>query len=223
MASYPIVLVVVYCLGALPLTHQLTGSGRARLSPQAAYVLVSVPVAGYAVFVLGPGESLRILTGSQQPGALALMVGGGALAGLLVQKLDVVLVRRLVRSGTGRPGTAKEHGPRAGLAAVLLVACAEEVLFRGVLLHLGLRLPPVLAAIAIAATTAYFAAQHVFLGLVQVVAKLLLGVAAVVAVLGTGATATAIALHVSFNFLAFRSARAPRPAKPPVIEEVGTR
>jgi membrane protease YdiL (CAAX protease family) len=100
----------------------------------------------------------------------------------------------------------------SSLGALVAVAALEEVLFRGVLIDLSRELSPEFAAICIAASLLVFAGSHVYWGWEEVIAKLPLGVAALVVSLPFRAVIGAVAAHAVFNaqsWLATRAAGTP--------------
>lgn len=94
------------------------------------------------------------------------------------------------------------------LALLVAVATLEELLFRGVLVDLVLSLDnPAFVATCLAATLAAFSLSHIYWGWAEVMAKLPLGVLALVAVLGFRTVVPAVLSHVMFNVWTWRSAR----------------
>jgi len=79
------------------------------------------------------------------------------------------------------------------------VAVLEELIFRGFLLVVCLRLPDGLTALAILGLVTAFALSHIWFGWPQVVAKLPLGVIATACVLVVGGVVVAVVTHVVFN------------------------
>ncbi|HEV8561847.1 MAG TPA: CPBP family intramembrane glutamic endopeptidase [Actinophytocola sp.] len=95
------------------------------------------------------------------------------------------------------------------LPLLLGVAAAEEVVHRGVLLALALRVPsPVLAGFAVLGVQLVFALSHVFFGWGQVLSKLPLAALCTVAVLVTGTVVPAVIGHLIFNAWVWRYHRA---------------
>jgi hypothetical protein len=95
------------------------------------------------------------------------------------------------------------------LPLLLGVAAAEEVVHRGVLLALALRIPsPVLAGFAVLGVQLAFALSHVFFGWGQVLSKLPLAALCTVAVLATGTVVPAVIGHLIFNAWVWRYHRA---------------
>jgi hypothetical protein len=114
--------------------------------------------------------------------------------------------------GAAAPTAALPGAGLQALALLLAVAVLEEILYRGVLVDLSLQLPVAAAAVSIPVTVVAFGAAHVYWGWVEMVAKLPLGLAALLASLPFRALVGAIAAHVLFNarsWLAVRTAGGP--------------
>jgi membrane protease YdiL (CAAX protease family) len=94
-----------------------------------------------------------------------------------------------------------------------MIAVFEEVIFRGFLLSVCLRLaigPAVLATLGLVAA---FALSHIWFGWIQVAAKTPLAVVTTATVLLTGGIVAAIAIHVLFNVRVAARARSGPPVR----------
>lgn len=92
---------------------------------------------------------------------------------------------------------------RPAVALLLAVAALEEILFRGLLLHLALSLPGVaVAAVTVVGVVLAFALTHIAFGWTEVLAKLPLSALATVAVLATGSVTAAVVAHAVINLRA---------------------
>jgi membrane protease YdiL (CAAX protease family) len=132
----------------------------------------------------------------------------------------------LIRSEAVRPYSG---GGPVLLAAFLVSGALEEVVFRGLLLQLVLRLHHVAAvAAAVAGLAAMFALGHIFFGWAHVLAKTPLSILTTIVTLALGSVLAAIAAHVVFNLAAALEARdhavpACREAAPPLQAWLGDR
>ncbi|MDF0602556.1 CPBP family intramembrane metalloprotease [Psychromarinibacter sp. C21-152] len=109
------------------------------------------------------------------------------------------------------------RGARFRLWHLIVLAAEEEVIFRGFLVTLALSLPhPALNVAALIVTTAAFCVSHLTYGWRHAAGKVPLAVLALGLVLATGTVLGAVAVHVVFNLLVFRSngfaIRMPQPA-----------
>jgi membrane protease YdiL (CAAX protease family) len=211
---YVVAVVVVYALACAPLAGHLVAilpvERRPRFLP--IYVLTMSAVAAVALATL----SLPSVTESS-PRSLAFSTLLGLGAGVLAIRCDSA-VRRLAQrkarqrrrgpSVTPPPGPARAapgtvevvDGSVATLGLLLTVALLEEVLFRGILVDLTLDLSSTALAVAgLAGTVAVFASAHVYWGLIELLAKLPLGVLALAAALPFRCVVGAVAAHVLFN------------------------
>ena len=211
-ASYGVAVLAVLIPSASTVAARLhTRAGALARVPFArvhAAVLAVVTAWGFAVLpsspLFAPGRAFGVTAV-----ALGAVIGAGTFA------LDRHLLRRA--RGTPRPrarptaplslgrttaGWRPAPGTAGGfdLPALVVAGALEEVLFRGFLVDLSLRLPGRVApAAAVAAGIGVFALGHVAFGWREVAAKLLLGTAALAAVFATGSVLGAVAAHVSFN------------------------
>ncbi|MFL6137297.1 MAG: CPBP family intramembrane glutamic endopeptidase [Frankiaceae bacterium] len=99
------------------------------------------------------------------------------------------------------PGPAVTALPADALAVglVLLVGAIEELVFRGYLAQLSLRLSAPVAALALAGTVLFFGLLHASFDWRHAVAKTPLGGLALLGALGTGTVLCAVVTHLVFN------------------------
>ncbi|MBV9786969.1 MAG: CPBP family intramembrane metalloprotease [Chloroflexi bacterium] len=104
-----------------------------------------------------------------------------------------------------------QSGHEFGLWGVITVAVLEELIYRGFLVAVCFLLPgPLLIGLALAGTVAVFALSHIWFGWVHVVAKLPLGIVALLAVLTLGTVLPAVIGHVFFNVKVWHDVRTMR-------------
>jgi hypothetical protein len=218
-AAYGVAVLAVLIPSAATLAARLHGRvaalARAPFGRVHAAVLAGVATWGFAVLPPGP-------LWAPGPGFGALAVALGTAVGAATFALDRHLLRRA--RATPRPrrravaapptlargGAAWGQGSSGGfdLPTLVLVGALEEVVFRGHAVELALRLPGRVApAAAVAAGVGLFALGHVAFGWREVGAKLLLGGAALAALLATGSVLAAVAAHVCFNVRAWAAHR----------------
>jgi membrane protease YdiL (CAAX protease family) len=206
LRAYVVAAVAVYSLACAP-TAALVQSLWPRRRPPFLPVYVATLLAVAAV----AAAALRLpgLRWSSWP-IVAVLVGLGA--GEAAVRADAAIRRSLTRRTRYTPAmrpavAAPPTAAHATLALLLAVALLEEVLYRGVLVDLSLELPVAAAAACIAATVIAFAAAHVYWGWIEMVAKLPLGLAALLASLPFRVVLGAIAAHVLFNTRAWLASR----------------
>lgn len=210
---YGLAVVVLLCLGGSALAGRLAsawrGPGFARI-----YLAVLAVTAASGLAVLDAG----VLVGS--PTAWLVSAVCGPAAAVLAVAADRWVLRwarrrhhtpapppraarpRAVVLG-GRPEPPPRAGPddQHGFTSPTVLGCAvlEEVNHRGWLLQACLLLPPVAAGGAVAAALVGFAVIHVPFGWPHVLAKGLLGILALAAVLVSGSVLAAVLAHTLFN------------------------
>jgi hypothetical protein len=97
---------------------------------------------------------------------------------------------------------------RDGLLSLAAIGALEELEYRGVLLGACFLLPwPALRLAALAATVAAFALTHVWYGWPHVLAKLPLGLLALIAAIAVGTVLAAMLAHIFFNAAVWRDLR----------------
>ena len=230
--TYAAALLVVASLSCGPLAAMLASRTRraTRIGFLPAYVLVLGVVAAMDLLVLDVPPA-----GTRAPllkwVSLPLGVGGGVGAFVVSDRLRRRLARHRSRAvgGTARGLGPRPPGPapparstsgREGLAGgtgalglVCAVAVLEEVMYRGVLVGLALGLESAVGVgLGVAGATLAFSLAHVELGPFEAIAIVPLSAVCLVAALATMALFGSIAAHVTFNVLAWRSMRAPRPS-----------
>ena len=208
LRAYVVAAVAVYSLACAPTAALVQSLLPSRRRPPflPVYVATLLGVAAIAAGALRlPGVRWSSWT------IAALLVG--LVAGEAAVRADGLIRRSLrrrapytpvIRPAVAAPPTAAH----TTLALLLAVAVLEEILYRGVLVDLSLELPLVAAALCIAATVVAFAAAHVYWGWIEMVAKLPLGLAALLASLPFRVVLGAIVAHVVFNTRAWLAARA---------------
>jgi hypothetical protein len=134
--------------------------------------------------------SLRV---RPRPAGGALLLGGSA--------------RRQPGAHRGREGRAQVDPRQFGLAAIIAVAMAEELFYRGFLLRVALQPGSWPAGLLVAATVMAFLLSHLTFGWPHVVAKAPLGIGAVSTVLVLETVLPALIAHVWFNISAWRDLR----------------
>jgi membrane protease YdiL (CAAX protease family) len=118
------------------------------------------------------------------------------------------------RFATRSVGVDVAHFGVVSLTPLVAIALLEELLFRGVIVDLSRELPVALAAACIVSSLLVFAGSHVYWGWGEVVAKIPLGVAALIASLPFRAVLGAVAAHVVFNARSWFVARGAGVAEP---------
>ncbi len=214
LRAYVVAAVAVYSLASAPTAGLVQSLWPLRRRPPflAVYVGTLLVVAALAAAALRlPGlrwNSWAIVS------LLVGLAGGEAAV-----RADTAIRRALTRRRRYAPAirlapppavAAPSAAAGATLALLLAVAALEEILYRGVLVDLSLELPVAAAAACIAATVVAFAAAHVYWGWIEMVAKLPLGLVALLASLPFRVVLGAIAAHVLFNtrsWLATREVR----------------
>ena len=222
--AYLVALVSVAALACAPGAALVSLLWPARRRPGflAVYtgVLTAVAVLGVATLAL-PSVTQDSVTAL---GASALL---GAPAGMWASSCDE-WIRRALRRRTRRAALERGLGtrvsvlasasrispPGAGaldvggsLALLLLIAALEELLFRGIVIDLALRLTVVAAAACIAGSIVVFAASHIYWGLEEFVAKLPLALAALAVSLPFRAVVGAVVAHMVFNARSWLASR----------------
>jgi hypothetical protein len=207
LRAYVVAAVAVYSLACAPtaaLVQSLLPSRR-RPSFLPVYVATLLAVAAVAAAALRlPGLRWSSWT------IVALLVG--LVAGEAAVRADAAIRRSLTRRTRYAPAmrpavAAPPTAAHAALALLLAVAVLEEVLYRGVLVDLSLELPVAAAVACIAATVIAFAAAHVYWGWIEMLAKLPLGLAALLASLPFRVVLGAIAAHLVFNLRVWLASR----------------
>jgi len=210
LRAYVVAAVAVYSLACAPTAALLQSLWPARRCPPflPLYVgtLLAVAVVAAAALRL-PYLRWSLWT----PVAVLVGLAAGEAAVIADAGIRRALTRR-TRFGPAMrlappPATAAPAASGGALAFLLTVAVLEETLYRGVLVDLSLELPVAAAAACVAATVAAFAAAHVYWGWVEMVAKLPLGLAALLASLPFRVVLGAIAAHVFFNTRSWLAAR----------------
>ncbi len=104
-------------------------------------------------------------------------------------------------------GASRSITRRQLLIWLLAAGILEEVLFRGVIVYLDLRLPSITLVIAgLSASVLVFALSHLRLGYGDALTKFLLGLLALLVVLLTGTIIAAMIAHAFFNLCAWQAA-----------------
>ncbi|WP_269859374.1 CPBP family intramembrane glutamic endopeptidase [Streptomyces sp. RPT161] len=129
--------------------------------------------------------------------------GPGRPVGIAADGKDSREVREAVPSNRwSRTEQARET--RVGLWWLVVGAVLEEMVYRGALGHIALRIVPwPLGAMALAAVSVTFALSHLPFGWGQAIAKLPLSVFTLAATLATGSVLAAVIGHTWFNVRVF--------------------
>ena len=209
--AYVVAAVVVYSLACAPTAALVQSVWPARERPPflPVYVATLLGVAAVAGALLRL-PSLRWSSWTVVSLLVGLAAGEAAFRGdaairraLRYRKRNATRIRLAPPPAVAAPPA----GVRGTLLLLLAVAALEEILYRGVLVDLSLELPAAAAAGCITATVVAFAAGHVYWGWIEMVAKLPLGLAALVASLPFRVVLGAIAAHVLFNTRSWLAAR----------------
>lgn len=115
--------------------------------------------------------------------------------------------RRAAPRTTAPTIIGRNPGSLSVLGWLLAVAVAEEILYRGVLTAVALALPTGWNVLALILLTAMFSVIHISFGWAQMIAKLPLGVLALIATLALGTILPAITAHCIFNWYFWRKRR----------------
>lgn len=224
IAGFPVILAVGF--GGLAMASSALGSP-ATVDRVAAYLypaLLAVPLAAALVVVVGGGlfdeVGLAPARLPSVPSALqvpaSLFLGAGAAAVLFYGELAASsLVARIGRRRTalqraleGKTREFTEEQQAISLPLLLtisvFVAFAEELLWRGFLLHV---LPEVfglgtVGAVLVAAVL--FGFNHAYFGVLNVVLKALAGVVWALLLLATGSLLAPVASHYAYEILVWR-------------------
>jgi membrane protease YdiL (CAAX protease family) len=235
--AYVIALVSVSALACAPGAELVRAVWPARRRPAFVPVYVGTLTAVAALAV----ATLRLPSMSERSGAaLVSSLLLGLVAGIAASWCDGS-IRRAIRGRRRRAeavdgrrprplvplGAAGQQFPPPGietgtaefgassLGALIAIATLEEILFRGVVVDLSRELSVELAVVCIAASLLVFAGSHAYWGWEEVIAKLPLGVAALVVSLPFRTVVGAVAAHIVFNA---RSWLAAKPTEPTTME-----
>jgi membrane protease YdiL (CAAX protease family) len=207
---YVVALIAVWAPACAPVAALVQSAWPAQRRPSfmPLYLATMAAVGGIALATL---DLSAVAHGD--PRLLALSAAAGLAAASAAIWADRAVRRRAGERVTPRPGAVHATGlplsTRSDLLLLLAVAALEELLFRGVLVALSLQLPLAPAVACIALSVVAFAAAHAQWGVVEMLAKLPLGVAALAASLPFGTLLGAVVTHAVFNlraWLAWRSA-----------------